>query len=217
PAHSRILPANRGDGVRGQVRRRRGGGPGRGGHRARRRLAYVENPPVDLPRVPRAQGGERSDREGDPDAEGALRARSREDRRAHDPCRPPCGDSPCPSEKPRRQQPALFRLDRGVRRARGGDRGPAPARLSRDRHLGAFDRGDRAADPADRGGPEGRGRGRRGHVTAKAPVPWWRWAIWWMLLGLSLLVFYVLLTPIWLGLRGLAWLAEFRSRRLRDR
>ena len=30
-----------------------------------------------------------------------------------------------------------------------------------------------------------------GHVTAKPPVPWWRWAIWWMLLGLSLLVFYV--------------------------
>jgi len=54
-------------------------------------------------------------------------------------------------------------------------------------------------------------------VTAKAPVPWCRSAIWWMLLGLSLLVFYVLLTPIWLGLRGLAWLAEFRSRRLRDR
>jgi hypothetical protein len=53
-------------------------------------------------------------------------------------------------------------------------------------------------------------------VTAKPPVPWWRWAIWWMLLGLSLLVFYVLLTPIWLGLRGLAWLAEFRSRRRRD-
>jgi len=26
-------------------------------------------------------------------------------------------------------------------------------------------------------------------------------------------VFYVLLTPIWLGLRGLAWLAELRARR----
>jgi hypothetical protein len=37
-----------------------------------------------------------------------------------------------------------------------------------------------------------------------------------MLLGLSLLVFYVMLTPIWLGLRGLAWLAEFRARRRRD-
>jgi hypothetical protein len=54
-------------------------------------------------------------------------------------------------------------------------------------------------------------------VTPKPSVPWWRWAIWWTLLGLSLLVFYVLLTPIWLGLRGLAWLAEFRSRRGRDR
>jgi hypothetical protein len=52
-------------------------------------------------------------------------------------------------------------------------------------------------------------------VTTKPPVPWWRWAIWWTLLGLSLLVFYVLLTPVWLSLRGLAWLAEFRSRRRR--
>jgi hypothetical protein len=29
------------------------------------------------------------------------------------------------------------------------------------------------------------------------------------------LVFYVLLTPLWLGGRALAWLAEWRSRRRR--
>jgi hypothetical protein len=29
------------------------------------------------------------------------------------------------------------------------------------------------------------------------------------------LVFYVLLTPLWLGLRGLAWIAELRARRKR--
>jgi hypothetical protein len=32
-------------------------------------------------------------------------------------------------------------------------------------------------------------------------------------LGFALVIFYVLLTPLWLGLRGLAWLAEFRHRR----
>jgi hypothetical protein len=31
--------------------------------------------------------------------------------------------------------------------------------------------------------------------------------------GCGLSRFYVLLTPIWLGLRALAWLAEWRSRR----
>jgi hypothetical protein len=35
------------------------------------------------------------------------------------------------------------------------------------------------------------------------------------LLGVALLVFYVLLTPIWLGLRGLAWVAELRARQRR--
>jgi hypothetical protein len=44
-------------------------------------------------------------------------------------------------------------------------------------------------------------------------VPWWRWAIWWAALGFALVLFYVVLTPLWLGLRGLAWLAEFRHRR----
>jgi hypothetical protein len=53
-------------------------------------------------------------------------------------------------------------------------------------------------------------------VTPKPPVPWWRWATWWGFLGLALVVFYVLLTPFWIGLRGLAWLAEYRSRRRRS-
>jgi hypothetical protein len=52
-------------------------------------------------------------------------------------------------------------------------------------------------------------------VKPKPPVPWWRWAIWWVVLGFALVVFYVLLTPIWMGLRALAWLAEFRARRRR--
>jgi hypothetical protein len=45
------------------------------------------------------------------------------------------------------------------------------------------------------------------------PVPLWRWALWWALLGIAGLLFYFLLAPLWLGLRGLAWIAEFRARR----
>ena len=52
-------------------------------------------------------------------------------------------------------------------------------------------------------------------MKPKPPVPWWRWAIWWSCLGVALVLFYVVLTPLWLGLRGLAWLAEYRARRRR--
>jgi hypothetical protein len=45
------------------------------------------------------------------------------------------------------------------------------------------------------------------------PVPLWRWALWWTLLAIAGLLLYFLLAPFWLGLRGLAWIAEFRARR----
>ena len=48
----------------------------------------------------------------------------------------------------------------------------------------------------------------------KGRVPLWRWALWWVIFGFALVLFYVLLTPIWMGLRAVAWLAEFRRRRL---
>ena len=41
------------------------------------------------------------------------------------------------------------------------------------------------------------------------------WVLWWTILVLADLVFYVLLTPVWVGLRGLAWIAELRARRRR--
>jgi len=44
----------------------------------------------------------------------------------------------------------------------------------------------------------------------------WRWMLWYTALVVSMVVFYVLLTPIWLGLRGAAWAAEFRARRRRS-
>ena len=52
-------------------------------------------------------------------------------------------------------------------------------------------------------------------MKPKPPVPWWRWAMWWTGLGFALVVFYVVLSPIWLGLRGLAWLAEQQARQRR--
>jgi hypothetical protein len=45
------------------------------------------------------------------------------------------------------------------------------------------------------------------------PVPRWRWALWWVCLGIAGILFYFLLAPLWLGLRGLAWVAELRARR----
>ena len=48
-------------------------------------------------------------------------------------------------------------------------------------------------------------------------IPIWRWILWHFALVLGMLVFYVGLTPVWIGLRGAAWIAEFRSRRRRAR
>ena len=52
-------------------------------------------------------------------------------------------------------------------------------------------------------------------AARKPPVPLWRWGLWWAILGAAVVVFYVLLTPLWLGLRAAAWLAELRSRATR--
>ena len=51
--------------------------------------------------------------------------------------------------------------------------------------------------------------------TKKGSVPVRYWVLWCAILVVADFVFYVLLTPIWLGLRVVAWLAEFRSRRSR--
>jgi len=47
------------------------------------------------------------------------------------------------------------------------------------------------------------------------PIPLWRWGLWWALLAVAGVLFYFLLAPLWLSLRGLAWIAEFRARRRR--
>jgi hypothetical protein len=54
--------------------------------------------------------------------------------------------------------------------------------------------------------------GGHGDLREKGWAPPGRLAFWWFLLFLSVIVFYVLLTPIWIGLRAAAWVAELRSR-----
>jgi hypothetical protein len=49
----------------------------------------------------------------------------------------------------------------------------------------------------------------------KGSVPLRYWILWWSMIVVADVLFYVVLTPIWIGLRALAWLAEFRARRRR--
>jgi hypothetical protein len=49
-------------------------------------------------------------------------------------------------------------------------------------------------------------------LSDKGWAPLRYWVVWWSLLGAAMVVFYVLLTPIWLGLRVAAWVAELRAR-----
>jgi hypothetical protein len=58
---------------------------------------------------------------------------------------------------------------------------------------------------------------RRRDLAEKGWVPLRYWALWWSLIVLADVLFYVVLTPIWLGLRGAAWVAELRSRARRRR
>jgi len=54
--------------------------------------------------------------------------------------------------------------------------------------------------------------GVRRDMSEKGWAPIRYWALWWSSIAVAVLLFYVLLTPIWLGLRALAWMAEIRSR-----
>ena len=46
----------------------------------------------------------------------------------------------------------------------------------------------------------------------KGWVPFRYWAMWWSSLAIAVVLFYIVLTPIWLGLRAAAWVAELRAR-----
>lgn len=64
--------------------------------------------------------------------------------------------------------------------------------------------------PNDRWGPFA--RGVRRDMSEKGWAPLRYWALWWASLATSVVIFYVVLTPVWLGLRAAAWVAELRSR-----
>ena len=49
-------------------------------------------------------------------------------------------------------------------------------------------------------------------LAEKGSVPLRYWALWWTLMMVAYVLFYVILTPFWMGLRAVAWLAELRSR-----
>ena len=57
--------------------------------------------------------------------------------------------------------------------------------------------------------------GIRRDLTEKGWVPLRYWVIWFSSLLVAMAAFYVLLTPLWLGLRAVAWAAELRSRAAR--
>ena len=56
-------------------------------------------------------------------------------------------------------------------------------------------------------------RGIRRDLTEKGWVPLRYWMIWSTGFVLAITAFYVLLTPIWMGLRAAAWLSDRRRRR----
>ena len=49
-------------------------------------------------------------------------------------------------------------------------------------------------------------------LADKGSVPVRYWILWWTTLGAAVIVFYVLLTPVWIGIRAAAWVAELRAR-----
>lgn len=48
-------------------------------------------------------------------------------------------------------------------------------------------------------------------MREKRAIPWWYWPWWMLILAAGLFVFYVLFTPVWVGIRLVSWLAERRG------
>ena len=46
----------------------------------------------------------------------------------------------------------------------------------------------------------------------RRPIPAYKWAWWMAVLAAGLFVFYVLFTPVWMGIRLVVWLLEGRRR-----
>ena len=122
---------------------------------------------------------------------------------------------------------ALCRAARRVRGARSGDGRPPPPRLPGARRLGPLRGGDGDAGDQGRRRPAAREahffqvsgrslwRAEGRSLDEKGWVPLRYWGMWSFGLAVAVLLFYVILTPIWIGLRVLAWTAEFKARRRR--
>jgi hypothetical protein len=48
-------------------------------------------------------------------------------------------------------------------------------------------------------------------MRAKPPIAWYWWPLWMLLLAAGLFIFYVLLTPVWVGIRLIEWFAHRRE------
>lgn len=48
-------------------------------------------------------------------------------------------------------------------------------------------------------------------LSVKGSVPIRYWAMWWSALVVAVVVFYVVLTPLWMGIRVAGWLAARRA------
>ena len=59
-------------------------------------------------------------------------------------------------------------------------------------------------------------RERHAGAREKPRVRWYWWPLWMVLLAIGLFVFYVVFTPVWIGIRLAAWLSERGGRRRRD-
>ena len=45
-------------------------------------------------------------------------------------------------------------------------------------------------------------------TRVRKPIPPLYWPFWMLMLGVALVVFYAILTPVWMAIRGIAWLSE---------
>jgi hypothetical protein len=48
-------------------------------------------------------------------------------------------------------------------------------------------------------------------TNPKRPIPIYYWPFWMVVLAAGLFVFYVVFTPIWMGIRFISWLADRRA------
>jgi hypothetical protein len=48
-------------------------------------------------------------------------------------------------------------------------------------------------------------------TPARRTIPFYYWPFWMAVLAAGLFVFYVVLTPIWMGIRFISWLADRRG------